>query len=294
MKLLKLAKRVTTMNKKIEDSIEKYVRDLFNGLRLNLLGNDFIDKAFVFSLKKIKYDPSTTMDNMFYTANSANNPDLKDVDTLKESEVLSRIKKVSDQYISQMEEKAVADVKAAVTAYYNDAHLQSQVSGDKVEDILRSNQDLLDKLSSQLEDIKDRINKSVKVLVDNEIHTAQNYGAMEGIIAAAKSIGIEDPTVCKLGVLDDVRCKHCWRLWTLSDKVTPKVYKLSELQASPGHWKNPSPSLSPTHPNCRDVLITIMPGFGFDGNGKIMYKGKDPNTGELWDEYSYQKSRFIE
>lgn len=282
------------MNKKIEDAIEKYVKETFNGLRLNLLGSEGINKAFAFSLKKLKYDPQTTLDSMFYVANSANNPDLKDIQTLKDSEVLERIKKVSDQYIAQLEEKTIADVKAAVSSYYNDAHLQAQIENKSIEEVLQEKRDILESLQERLNEIKDRINRSVQVLVDNEIHTAQNYGAMEGIIAAAKAIGIEDPTVCKLGVLDDVRCKHCWRLWTLPDKVTPKVYKLSELQASPGHWKNPAASLSPTHPNCRDVLITIMPGFGFDGNGKIVYKGKDPSTGELWDEYKHQKSKEVD
>jgi len=77
-------------------------------------------------------------------------------------------------------------------------------------------------------------------------------------------------------------CNHCWHLWTMPDKATPKVYKMSELSGSPGHWKNPSASISPTHVHCRDILTVLMPGFGFEGS-KIVYKGKD------YDEYKKQR-----
>jgi hypothetical protein len=124
--------------------------------------------------------------------------------------------------------------------------------------------------------------------VTHELHNSQNVGALDGIIGMSKSMGISDPTIFKIGILDESRCKHCWRLWTLEDKITPRVYKLSELDGSPGEWKNPVASVSPTHINCRDILTVLMPGFGFEG-GKIAYKGRD-SSGQMWDEYKNQKS----
>lgn len=277
------------MDEKVERSIENAVRALFQNLRLNLLGPEAIDKAFVFTLRDIKYDPTTTMDSLYYQANYINNPDASPADVTKPTDTLLRIKKVAEQYVTQMEEKAIADVKSAVTSVYNEAEVQSKISGESVESILQNNKALLEVLSNKLNEIRARIQKAVSTLTENELYTAQNFGALDGILGAAKAIGIQDPTVCKIGVLDDRRCQHCWRLWTLPDKITPKVYKLSELSASPGHWKNPVQSIGPTHPNCRDVLVTIMPGFGFDGNGKIVYRGIDPETGELWDEYKHQR-----
>jgi hypothetical protein len=81
-------------------------------------------------------------------------------------------------------------------------------------------------------------------------------------------------------------CKYCWSLWTRGDdKVTPRVYKLSELSANPGNPKNPDPSVSPTHISCRDILTILMPGFGFDDAGKITYIGNGH------DEYAKQRGK---
>ncbi|MEM4360300.1 MAG: hypothetical protein QXT45_07190 [Candidatus Bilamarchaeaceae archaeon] len=281
------------MNDAVNKGIENYVRALFQNLRLNLLGPEAIDKAYAFVLRDSKFDPSTTVDSLYYQANLANNPDLKDADTLKDDESLKRIKTVAEQYITQLEEKTIADVKRVVGSAYHDADLQAKLTGGKAEEILVDNKEILERVSEAIEDIQERLGRAVSALVENELYTAQNFGAMDGILAAARAIGQDDPTVCKIGVMDEKRCKHCWRLWTLSDKITPKVYKLSELAASPGHWKNPVASVGTTHVNCRDVLVTIMPGFGFSG-GQIVYKGIDPETGELWDEYKHQRERLRE
>lgn len=279
------------MNKEVQDGIKDAVKMMFQSLRLNLLGPQGIDKAYAFVLKDIKYDPQNTVTNMYLQANSINNPEIKDPSKLEDADTLVRIRVVAEQYISQLEEKTIADIQRLVASFYSEAELKSKITGESIEDILKSNEELIDNLTKQIQEVKEKVYNAVKVLVDHELHTAQNYGAMDGILEAAKASGIDDPTVAKIGVLDDVRCVHCWRLWTLEDKITPKVYKLSELSASPGHWKNPVASVSPTHPNCRDVLITIMPGFGFDASGKIVYKGIDPKTNKLWDEYSYQRGR---
>jgi len=80
-------------------------------------------------------------------------------------------------------------------------------------------------------------------------------------------------------------CKHCWSLWTMPDKVLPRIYKMSELSGSPGDdYKNPSPSISPTHISCRDVLTVLMPGFGFSKDGNVEYIGNNH------DEWTKQRS----
>jgi len=274
------------LTKKLQSIIEEIVRKSFNGFRLNLLGPDKINKAFVLSFKGSKYDPNTTVGAQYIHANALNTADPKSID----AKTIDRIKDVAEKYVDQLEQKSIADITRIVGDKLSDIHNQSKISGMSARDILLSDegQVIIKQIKEDLIEQKKRIDKAASVIAEHELYNAQNYGAFDGVIAAAKAIGVSDPTIIKIGVMDDKRCKHCWRLWTLEDKKTPKAYKLSELAASPGHWKNPEASVSPTHPNCRDVLVSIMPGFGLE-NGRIVYKGIDPETGQPWDEHSKQR-----
>ncbi len=275
------------LTKSLQRILEEIIRKSFNGFRLNLLGPDRVNKAFVMSFKGSNYDPNTSLGSAYLHANAINTSDPRAVDV----STINRIKDVAEKYVDQLEQKSIADITRIISEHIAEIETQSKISGQSMRDILLSDagQDIIKSIKEQLTIQKERIDKAASVIAEHELYNAQNYGAFDGVLAAAKAVGISDPNVCKIGVMDDKRCKHCWRLWTLEDKVTPRVYKLSELNAAPGDWKKPDASVSPTHPNCRDVIITLMPGFGFDG-GKITYKGLDPQTGKLWDEYSKQRS----
>jgi hypothetical protein len=200
---------------------------------------------------------------------------------------------VAENYIDHMEQKTLADVTRVVSNTSSEIETQAKLTGQSERDVLLSDkgQSLLKDLKSELKDQKKKIDRTAELIANHELYNAQNFGAFDGILHAARSIGIEDPTIIKIGVLDQKRCKHCWRLWTQADQKTPRAYKLSELSASSGDPKNPDPSISPTHPNCRDVIVSLFPGFGFDADGKIAYKGIDPDTNKPWDEHSKQRSQ---
>jgi len=276
------------MTKTLQNLLEEIIRKTFNGFRLNLLGPDRINKAFVLSLKGSKYDPHTSIGSAYLHANALNTTNPNSID----KKTIERIRDVAEKYIDQLEEKSVADIIRIVADHTAELDNQSKISGRSVRDLLLSDEgeEVIKQIKKELKEQKQRIDRAANVIADHQLYNAQNYGAFDGVLAAAKAIGIDDPTVIKIGVLDDSRCKYCWRLWTMPDQVTPKVYKLSQLSASPGDWRNPDPSVSPTHPLCRDVLVTIMPGFSFNEKGKIIYKGLDPETGKLWDEHAKQGS----
>lgn len=275
------------LTKQLQSIVEEIVRKSFNRFRLNLLGPDRVNKAYVLAMRGSKYDPHTSIGSAYLHANALNTTDPNSID----KKTIDRIRDVAEKYVDQLEEKSVADILRIIGTHSADIENESKMSGNSVRDILLSEKGelIIKSIKKELAEQKQRIDKAASTIAEHELYNAQNYGAFDGVLAAARSVGISDPTVIKIGVLDDKRCKHCWRLWTLSDKKTPKAYKLSELSAGPGHWKNPEASVSPTHPNCRDVLVTIMPGFGLNEDGKIVYKGKDPETGEPWDEYLRQR-----
>lgn len=256
------------LTQRLQNTIEKFIRRSFASLRMNLLGPDSVPKSLIFSLRD--FSPQTTLVSNYLAAHSINSLDPKSVD----DQTVNKIKNVASNYIDAIEQKSVADVMRIIGEKYDNLALQAKREDKSIREVVLSEagQKVLSALEEELDKQKAKTNKAVDLLVNHELHNAQNAGALDGIVGAAKSMGIDDPTVFKIGVLDDDRCPYCWRLWTLKDKVTPKVYKLSELSGSPGNYKNPEPSVNPTHPNCRDVLTFLMPGFGLEGS-RIVYVG---------------------
>lgn len=267
------------LSKIVQEIIENNVKKAFQNLRLNLLGPDKISKAVVFSIKN--FDPLTTLASAYLHANSLNSIDDKSVD----KDTINKLKDVAEKYIDNLEQKSIADVTRVVSEKIDNITTKAKTSGKTTEEILKSSdgREILRDLKSALKEQREKISSAADLIVNHELHNAQNFGAFDGLLSASKAANIQDPVVFKIGVMDEKRCKHCWRLWTLEDKITPKVYRLSELSGSSGHWKNPDASISPTHPNCRDILTVLMPGFGFV-NGKVTYLGKDH------DEYKKQRS----
>jgi hypothetical protein len=261
----------------LQKVISSFVRKQFDNLRLNLLGPEYVSaKTMTFSFEK--FDPLTTLSANYLHANALNSiePDSVDKDTI------DKIRAVAEHYINSLEQKSLADTNRIISSQIDDLILEAKREDRALRDVLteKVGQDMLKNIKSELQQQKVRLDRAVDTLVTHELHNAQNAGALDGIIGASKSLGIDDPVVFKIGVLDDKRCKYCWKLWTLPDKVTPKVYKLSELSGSPGNPKNPGPSVSPTHVNCRDVLTVLMPGFSFDETGYVKYVGNNHNEWE--------------
>jgi hypothetical protein len=245
---------------------------------MNLLGPDKVSGQFLFSLRT--FDPKTTLTHLYSHANAVN--DLTPGRTDKQA--LDKIRDLAEKYIDSLEQKTIADTTRIVANKLEDAATEAKIQGIEPSDYLRQEdgKKILSSIEKELQEQRKKINRATELLVNHELHTSQNLGAFDGILSAARSIGVDDPVIFKIGVSDEYRCKFCWKLWTMPDKKTPKVYKLSELSGNPGNWKDPAASISPTHINCRDVMTILMPGFGFEGS-KIVYKGKDH------DEYKKQR-----
>jgi hypothetical protein len=266
-------------NKIVTDPIE----ELFERAKLEFLGPEYA-KAFVFQYRD--YDPSTTIQSAYVKSALVHSPTGK-----FDNKMISKVADVAEGYIDKLKETTMADVLSVTTGTLSDISLHSKLSGMSTSDYAKTKngiemiKDMFDKLS----EIREKTVESLSRIVDHETVTAQSFGATDGILEAAKAIGIKDPIIFKIGIIDERRCNACKLLWAQPDELTPKVYKLSELAATPGDYKTGYvASVAPTHPGCREIQTALMPGYGFSG-GKIAYIGRN-DQGVLWNEWSFQRT----
>lgn len=235
--------------------ISQAVDDLFYSTKAKLLGKFFEGPKIYFELV-YDSDPLQTIEGIFrYTLQLLfpnAQPDPKTVETLAH---------ITGNYLDarrlQTKNKILTDILAAKT--------KTAAAGVVKEHL-------------------DTASNYIEMLVNTETRIAQAYAEKEGIHRVAASVGVDDPVVCKLGIIDEKMCKNCRKLWHNDSNIrVPKVYKMSELQEGYNKdWKNPVPTVGPTHPNCRHVLTFVPPNFGFDKTGNITFKGLG------WDEYAFQ------
>lgn len=263
----------------IRKIIQNTIGTLFNRAKGNLLGPEYFDKSMFFSLRD--FDPKTTLEYHYKSALINQYP--KEINT---KETVKKLKNVAENYIDALQQKTLADISSAVDNTLEEARIKSNIEEEKMQDYLKSNnaKGIIDSVKKEIKNGIDKAKKGLNLIYDVEIHNAQNFGAIDGIVGASKNIGINDPYIFKYILHDERTCKYCKKIWLWKGNI-PKVYKLSELSASPGKdYKNPLPSISVSHPNCRCVATTITPGFGFDESGKVIYIGPD------YDEYKNQNS----
>jgi hypothetical protein len=125
-------------------------------------------------------------------------------------------------------------------------------------------------LGGQLAQVWGEVTRDIKKLVDTEATRSKNVGALDAITTIADERNIADPNVFFLHPLDDSTCKECIGTFFLEDRVTPKVFKLSEISSAYYQRGSYQPCLTGCHPVCRGKLTPIAPGYGFK-KGKLSF-----------------------
>lgn len=180
-----------------------------------------------------------------------------------DQETLNGLIRVADNYLEAEKAKAKAKAVNAVQAFTaNQAYYDQDPAGIQTT--------LLDTLS----DVFGEAKRNVARIVDSETQRAKNTGTLEGVVRANSAMGVEDPSVMFIVVRDGVLCKECIRLHLMPDKVTPRLWYLSEVEHGYHVHGEDHPSIAGEHPNCRCVLSTLLPGFGFRG-AEITWVGTD-------------------
>ena len=227
--------------------IEKIVNDLFYNLKARLLGRFFTGPSIYFEVLE-SINPLDTLEGVYnYTYTMLYGPGAKP--SRKRAKTLS---KITGNYIEAERLKTINKILMGV---------------DKAENF--------EEAKKEIDKYVGKATSYVKTLVHTEVRQVQANAEREGIEKLGASISVDDPIVCKLGLVDEKLCKSCKKLWhTESNMYVPKVYKLSELKDGYNEsHKNPVPTVGPTHPHCRHVLTMVPPNFGFTDKGVINFMG---------------------
>lgn len=218
-------------------AIEATVNDLFNRLKVRLLGRFFSGPAIYFEIIR-DHDPIETVEGIYrYTLGAMFGPEAK-----PDTKRIKSLAKITENYLNAERLKTINNI---ITSAEQGKDLS------EVEDLVR--------------DSMDKASRYVKTVVNTEVKNIQAYAERAGIEQLGASIGLDDPTVAKLGKVDGKLCPVCRDLWHTDENIyVPKVYKLSQLRDGYNRdQKNPTPTVGTTHPHCftGDVKIHTSKGL---------------------------------
>lgn len=253
------------ISKTARKAIEASVDILFERIKAKLLGPG--TKPLRLGKKNLVFSfvPELTLSGL-YSASAKE----EGVSTPNE-ELLNGLLKITSSYLDAHKERAKAQIIQAVQS-----HMQNAVTSNKPIDTREV-------LGGQLSEIWDKVTADVKKVVETETTVVRNVGVDDAIQRISALQGISDPTVYFVTVKDRSRCDECTRLHLLDDKITPRVWKRSQVGAGYHKKGDSHPKVGGLHPHCRCVMSVLMPGFGFDASGRVIWRKLG------WDEYANQQ-----
>lgn len=123
----------------------------------------------------------------------------------------------------------------------------------------------------------EKARSGLETIAASESTKARNLGSIMDISRSAAIDGIKDPVVGFAVIKDGSTCESCIRVCLMPDKITPKLYYLSELSA--GYFKRGDtvPSILGQHPHCRCLPFNVPSDWGFTNKGHITFVGVGHN-----------------
>lgn len=234
-----------------KEAINEAVEALFDKLALQFIGD--IPRLKHKKLLIFNTRPNFGLAHLFLQsmANRTPNP--------VESDALKSLLDSALNYIESLKQRTKANVTERIDGLVKEATAKGKtVTEEAVNDVLAEE---LGKAKAHMQTI-----------VEAESTKLRNVGSLMDISRVAASIGDKDPEVFFVVVRDGVTCKECIRLHLMPDKVTPRIWKFSELKQGWHKRGEEFPSAFGLHPHCRCTLTYLSQGFGFDKQGKVTYK----------------------
>lgn len=236
--------------KKIHAAVDK----VFDRVLNRFLERPYGDKKIYIGAKP----PRATLPSIYRAASASEHAKADEL-------VLNNLLEVAEGFLNAQRERVKAHTVKTVQSVLHEAHLADVET------------DLKTVLEGQLYDVFGRAEDGVKRILDTEASNARNTGSLDGIIKVNAFSGIEDPVVYFVVVRDNNLCDECKRLHLLDDGKTPRCWYLSELGHGYHKEGDGEPKIGGLHPHCRCTLVTLMPGYGFDGAGMVEWIGFDHN-----------------
>jgi hypothetical protein len=231
--------------------IHAAVDKLFDRVKARFLGRDIGDKRIYIAVK-----PRVTLPELYETAAREEGVARPD------ENVRAGIQRIAEGYIEAQRQVTKTRVEKAVASWLSQAYAQGVDT------------DVNTVLGGELASVFGKASSDVKRIIDTEASYARNVGTMEGIVRVNASAGIKDPVVYFVVVRDSSLCDECKRLHLLEDGITPRLWYMSEIGHGYHKKGDDSPKLGGLHPHCRCSLVTLMPGYGFEG-GRLTFIALD-------------------
>jgi hypothetical protein len=241
--------------------IYELVDEMFDRMAVGLLGEIPSlrnKKSIVFTSR-----PDYTLAHLFLKSLESTRP------LPAEEEAMKNILSTAEEYVNSLRSKTKAQLVEKVDAYVREKRMKGFAPNS------------ID-IKNHVQEAFGTAKKHFKVIAEAETTKARNMGRALQIGKVASSQGVSDPNVFFVVIKDGVTCGECIRLHLMPDKVTPKVWKLSEIGFNYHKKGENFPKIAGLHPSCRCFLTFLAPNFGFK-NGQVAY------IGEGHDEYKAQK-----
>lgn len=176
----------------------------------------------------------------------------------KEEEALKNLLSTADEYIESLKSKTKVELSETIDAYIKKKRLLNQ-RPSTVE------------IKQHISEVMTKAKSHFVKIAESEGTKAKNLGSLFKIAKVGASIGVSDPNVIFITSKDSSVCSECVRLHLMPDLVTPRVWKMSELEFGYHKKGNSKPSVNGAHPHCKCQLTILSPGFGFNSSGRVAF-----------------------
>lgn len=242
---------------KLVDRVQDFVSNKFDKIALRFLG-------IIPRLGRNKTELRTarsSLASLFLQALGTREPNKNEEDALK------MCLRIASDYIESLKQKTQAEILVNLNEEF-----KKNPDATNISRVVREG---FNKATSHL-----------GVVLNAESNRCVNTANSLKIQKVAASQGVDDPTVFFNVTVDDVTGPYEFILHLLPDKITPRLYKMSEI--SHNYYKNGDqyPSLLGLHPGCRCILTYLPPSFGFGENGKVTYISKG------YDAFKEQREKY--
>lgn len=235
-----------------KEQISRLVENLFDKTALRFLGG--IPKLQQKRITLIGFEPTVGLANLFVTA--MGNKWLNHV----EDDVLKGLLGGAFSYIDILKNKTSNNILQRVEGLAREA----QISKQKVPE---------NEINKVIEEELGKARSGLETIIASESTKGRNIGMAMDITRSAAQVGEKDPVVFFNVIRDSSTCESCIGVCLMEDRITPRLFRMSELSA--GYFKRGDrfPSLLGQHPRCRCCPSSMPPGWGFNGKGFITYVG---------------------
>jgi hypothetical protein len=240
----------THLSKKAVQTIEEAVDKLYDSAKERFLGPGAYrswGKKLVFG-----FPEELSLVGLFAEASRAEGASPRE-------EVLHTLLRVAAKYIDSRREHTKARVVAEVHGFIEEANEKGIKTDPRTV------------LQGRLTEVWKDAKADIKKIVESESTRVRNTGLFDAATRIAAMSGQSDPTMFFVVVRDGNRCEECTELHLMPDKVTPRLWKRSEIGASYHKRGDKTPKIGGLHPHCRCFLTVLLPGYGFDSSGKVKY-----------------------